>query len=130
MSMAGRCMALRTSSGMVVGPGMLRNSRPLRTAMLFRDFTSCMGFSASAMGWLRCGVRSISLLCRAILSELRLFQKLALALLLETWTPIAMGLGQSGVGNTDADGLHAGVSLGCIGRAARAARQDKQGLAV
>src|SRR5579883_978231 len=30
MSSAGRCIALSTSSGTVVGPGMLRNSRPLR----------------------------------------------------------------------------------------------------
>src|SRR5262245_36952424 len=34
MSMAGRCMAASTASGMVVGPGMERNSRPLATVML------------------------------------------------------------------------------------------------
>src|SRR5690606_7641680 len=31
MSMAGRCMARSTSSGIVVGPGIIRNSRPART---------------------------------------------------------------------------------------------------
>src|SRR5579883_2678122 len=33
MSSAGRCIACRTSSGMVVGPGMARHSRPARTVM-------------------------------------------------------------------------------------------------
>src|SRR5215510_6605410 len=33
MSMAGRCIAASTASGMFVGPGMLRNSRPLETVM-------------------------------------------------------------------------------------------------
>src|SRR5262245_51395165 len=33
MSMAGRCMAARTASGMFVGPGMFSNSRPLATLM-------------------------------------------------------------------------------------------------
>src|SRR5690606_10463307 len=33
MSTAGRCMAPSTSSGTVVGPGMLRNSRPAATLM-------------------------------------------------------------------------------------------------
>src|SRR5215831_614121 len=33
MSSAGRCIARSTSSGMVVGPGMARNSRPARTVM-------------------------------------------------------------------------------------------------
>src|SRR5438094_7008128 len=34
MSIAGRCMAASTASGMLVGPGMQRNSRPLATVML------------------------------------------------------------------------------------------------
>src|SRR5262245_28684938 len=33
MSSAGRCIACSTSSGMVVGPGMARNSRPARTVI-------------------------------------------------------------------------------------------------
>src|SRR5919198_918139 len=33
MSMAGRCIAASTASGMFVGPGMLRNCRPLETVM-------------------------------------------------------------------------------------------------
>src|SRR4029453_1985057 len=33
MSVAGRCMAARTASGTLVGPGILRNSRPLATVM-------------------------------------------------------------------------------------------------
>src|SRR5438093_9810272 len=33
MSIAGRCMAASTASGMLVGPGMQRNSRPLATVM-------------------------------------------------------------------------------------------------
>src|SRR6516162_3804515 len=33
MSMAGRCIAASTVSGMFVGPGMLRNWRPLETVM-------------------------------------------------------------------------------------------------
>src|SRR5215470_12536870 len=33
MSMAGRCIAASTASGMFVGPGMLRNWRPLETVM-------------------------------------------------------------------------------------------------
>src|SRR5262249_8940061 len=33
MSTAGRCMALNTSSGTVVGPGMARNSRPALTTI-------------------------------------------------------------------------------------------------
>src|ERR1700757_1454929 len=33
MSIAGRCIALSTSSGIVVGPGMARNSRPARTVI-------------------------------------------------------------------------------------------------
>src|SRR4030095_1710875 len=39
MSTAGRCMAARTSSGTVVGPGIDRNSRPWRTVMglVFRN---------------------------------------------------------------------------------------------
>src|SRR5262249_29813365 len=35
MSTAGRCIARNTSSGIVVGPGIARNSRPARTAMNF-----------------------------------------------------------------------------------------------
>src|SRR5258706_6053446 len=34
MSIAGRCIAASTASGMLVGPGMQRNSRPLATVML------------------------------------------------------------------------------------------------
>src|SRR5450756_346324 len=34
MSSAGRCIARSTSSGMVVGPGIARNSRPARTAIV------------------------------------------------------------------------------------------------
>src|ERR1700726_1974466 len=34
MSSAGRCIARSTSSGMVVGPGMARNSRPARTVIV------------------------------------------------------------------------------------------------
>src|SRR5258706_10080223 len=33
MSSAGRCIARSTSSGMVVGPGIARNSRPARTTI-------------------------------------------------------------------------------------------------
>src|ERR1700721_2755494 len=33
MSIAGRCIARSTSSGMVVGPGRARNSRPARTVI-------------------------------------------------------------------------------------------------
>src|SRR5438105_513613 len=33
MSTAGRCMARNTSSGIVVGPGIARNSRPARTTI-------------------------------------------------------------------------------------------------
>src|SRR5579872_718136 len=44
MSSAGRCIARKTSSGMVVGPGSARNSRPARTTMLC--FLS-KGFAAS-----------------------------------------------------------------------------------
>src|SRR6188474_2336661 len=33
MSMAGRCIAASTASGTFVGPGILRNSRPLATLM-------------------------------------------------------------------------------------------------
>src|SRR6185436_99275 len=36
MSMAGRCMAASTASGMFVGPGMARNSRPLATVIARR----------------------------------------------------------------------------------------------
>src|SRR5256712_4940961 len=35
MSMAGRCIAASTASGMFVGPGILRNSRPLETVMAY-----------------------------------------------------------------------------------------------
>src|SRR5713226_10326946 len=34
MSSAGRCIARSTSSGMVVGPGIARNSRPARTVIV------------------------------------------------------------------------------------------------
>src|ERR1700738_1720410 len=34
MSSAGRCIARSTSSGMVVGPGIARNSRPARTTIV------------------------------------------------------------------------------------------------
>src|SRR5664279_2496031 len=34
MSSAGRCIARSTSSGIVVGPGIARNSRPERTTIL------------------------------------------------------------------------------------------------
>src|SRR5579863_296802 len=34
MSSAGRCIACSTSSGIVVGPGIARNSRPARTTMV------------------------------------------------------------------------------------------------
>src|SRR3954447_12323764 len=34
MSIAGRCIARSTSSGIVVGPGMARNSRPARTVIV------------------------------------------------------------------------------------------------
>src|SRR4029077_1545821 len=33
MSSAGRCLACITASGIVVGPGMARNSRPARTVI-------------------------------------------------------------------------------------------------
>src|SRR3954463_9761400 len=33
MSIAGRCIARSTSSGILVGPGMARNSRPARTVI-------------------------------------------------------------------------------------------------
>src|SRR3989475_90651 len=33
--MAGRCIAASTASGMFVGPGILRNSRPLETVMAY-----------------------------------------------------------------------------------------------
>src|SRR4051812_38531384 len=33
MSIAGRCIACSTASGIVVGPGMARNSRPARTVI-------------------------------------------------------------------------------------------------
>src|SRR4051794_29289693 len=33
MSSAGRCIACSTSSGMLVGPGIARNSRPARTTI-------------------------------------------------------------------------------------------------
>src|SRR4051812_47815846 len=34
MSSAGRCIACSTASGMLVGPGIARNSRPARTTMV------------------------------------------------------------------------------------------------
>src|SRR4051812_23459319 len=34
MSSAGRCIACSTASGILVGPGIARNSRPARTTML------------------------------------------------------------------------------------------------
>src|SRR6516162_8869940 len=37
MSIAGRCIAVSTASGMFVGPGMHRNSRPLATLMRVRS---------------------------------------------------------------------------------------------
>src|ERR1700761_5099224 len=35
MSSAGRCIARSTSSGIVVGPGIARNSRPARTVIFY-----------------------------------------------------------------------------------------------
>src|ERR1700694_1146683 len=42
MSSAGRCIARSTSSGMVVGPGIARNSRPERTTIVFIPFWVCL----------------------------------------------------------------------------------------
>src|SRR5438105_3325562 len=50
MSMAGRCIAASTASGMFVGPGMLRNSRPLETVMVI-DSSPC-GSQAARYRWL------------------------------------------------------------------------------
>src|SRR6202171_181901 len=46
MSSAGRCIARSTSSGMVVGPGIARNSRPARTVI----FLFLMGWCALGKG--------------------------------------------------------------------------------
>src|ERR1700704_4011609 len=42
MSSAGRCIARSTSSGIVVGPGMARNSRPARTVIVLVPLV-CLG---------------------------------------------------------------------------------------
>src|SRR4030081_1121833 len=42
MSSAGRCIARSTSSGMVVGPGIARNSRPARTTIVL-FLVDCLG---------------------------------------------------------------------------------------
>src|SRR5689334_15561722 len=51
MSMAGRCIAASTSSGTLVGPGMLRNSRPLLTLM--------SGLPLWCVGWRRTAVEPL-----------------------------------------------------------------------
>src|SRR5690349_20825658 len=48
MSTAGRCIARKTSSGTVVGPGIARNSRPART-----DIGSFPSMAARHAGTLR-----------------------------------------------------------------------------
>src|SRR4051794_28821527 len=40
MSSAGRCIACSTASGILVGPGIARNSRPARTTMLLLPFVA------------------------------------------------------------------------------------------
>src|SRR5215469_6372867 len=54
MSSAGRCIACSTASGIVVGPGMARNSRPARTVML--DCPCCYGWP-----WMQCRARNFKL---------------------------------------------------------------------
>src|SRR5437773_9260730 len=49
MSKAGRCIACNTWSGMVVGPGMARNSRPARTTIVV--FPCWQWGHASMAGW-------------------------------------------------------------------------------
>src|SRR3954452_17832328 len=41
MSSAGRCIACSTSSGMLVGPGIARNSRPARTTIVVVSLKPC-----------------------------------------------------------------------------------------
>src|ERR1700682_1966653 len=53
MSSAGRCIARSTSSGMVVGPGIARNSRPARTTIFlvpcwFAGGKGCRGMAGNS----------------------------------------------------------------------------------
>src|SRR5947209_2541395 len=47
MSSAGRCIACSTASGILVGPGIARNSRPARTTMLSLPFVARMSEATS-----------------------------------------------------------------------------------
>src|ERR1700724_1024824 len=49
MSNAGRCIARSTSSGMVVGPGIARNSRPARSVIFLIPWLVCSGKGCSEM---------------------------------------------------------------------------------
>src|SRR5262245_43731426 len=59
MSSAGRCIARSTSSGMLVGPGMARNSRPARTVIVVGFLTrEVMGMDAILSAEFQGGGRS------------------------------------------------------------------------
>src|ERR1700744_5245270 len=75
MSSAGRCIARSTSSGILVGPGSARNSRPARTTIFvipLKDFSAskgCRGMAGnSSQGRmiLECGCHAQGCFCERI----------------------------------------------------------------